>query len=439
MENIGLSSSLTQITDNQRDDLSLNSVTDNLRTKASTDHNFGDMISYTSPIIRRGKLIKTVKKGVTLAEQQALQDWYIEYYFTDTNMGIINKRVKVRNNINKFTNPSVKEKKANELLESLCQLLAEGWHPFNEDVNTQLRNEYVSISVEKTIEIYKEYLLGNSLRKKSVQTYMSKLNYFCAYFSSSKVNQVTDLNIDKFLKEMKIKHNWSNKTFNAMHQVLNALFTYLLRFKYVEINPMKLIPRLKSMSSTSDAHKVLTDEDFKIVLEYTSKNDTFLDVFIKTIYYTCIRPKELRQITLSMIDFKNNIITIPGSISKNKQTATVKITPNFRSILEPYDLDKLPKNHFLFAVNSTIGGNQSVGENTPYNRFISCLKKIKLNDKGYSLYGVKHKSNINKYLNGWSVAEIMKANRHGSISQTEIYLRELTKFINIDQKEIPLI
>ncbi|RZL32402.1 MAG: hypothetical protein EOP00_33960, partial [Pedobacter sp.] len=151
------------------------------------------MITYTPPIIRRGKLIKTVKKGITLAEQQALQDWYIEYYFTDTSLDIINKRVKLRNNLNKFTNPTEKERKAQEILQSISQLLDEGWHPFNEEANTLLRNEVISLTVNEALIIYIQYLKENSLRKKSVQTYESKLKYFSDYFNSTKVNQINDL------------------------------------------------------------------------------------------------------------------------------------------------------------------------------------------------------------------------------------------------------
>jgi hypothetical protein len=147
VENIGLSPSSKQTIDNQCDKFSLKSLTDDLRTNSVLQTNLPPMITYTPPIIRRGKIIKTVKKGITLAEQQALQDWYIEYYFTDTSLDIINKRVKLRSNINKFTNPNEKERKAQELLQSISQLLDEGWHPFNEDANTLLRNEIVSLSV----------------------------------------------------------------------------------------------------------------------------------------------------------------------------------------------------------------------------------------------------------------------------------------------------
>jgi len=186
-------------------------------------------------------------------------------------------------------------------------------------------------------------------------------------------------------------------------------------------------------------HKVFTDADLTLIMTYLTANDKFTELFVKSIYYTCIRPKELRQLKIGMIDLHNKIITIPASISKNKQTDTVKITPNFEEILNMHDIANLPQDHYLFSSASTIGGKVAVGENTPYYRFMSCLKALKLDNKGYTLYSIKHKSNINKYLNNWSVAEIMKANRHGSISQTETYLRELTKFINIDQKEIPLI
>lgn len=439
VENAGLSHNKTLTSINQLVDDSELTSTDILRTKKKNLPNLAPMISFTPPVIRRGKSIKVAKKGMTLIQQQALEDWYIEYYFTDTSKDIINKRVKLRSTLNKYKNPKEKEAKAQELVKSLTELLEEGWHPFDEVENAKFRNEIISITIAEAVTQYKQSLEASKLRKKSIQTYGSKLKYFSDYYSDLKVNQISADRVNTFLSKMKSAHAWSDKTYNATHQVLNAFFTFLIRQKYFEVNPIKSIVRLKSTSKSTEAHKVFTDAELKTVLEYLDKNDALTSLFVKSIYYTCIRPKELRQLKISMIDLDNNIITIPGSISKNKQTDTVKITPNFRALLDEHNLDKLDKDSYLFSSNSTIGGNKPIGENTPYNRFISCLKEVKLDKKGYSLYGIKHKSNINKYLNGWTVAEIMKANRHGSISQTETYLRELTKFINIDQKEVPLI
>ena len=57
-------------------------------------------------------------------------------------------------------------------------------------------------------------------------------------------------------------------------------------------------------------------------------------------------------------------------------------------------------------------------------------------DNNYTLYSFKHLSNVRKFRAGWTLAEICSANRHGSLSETETYLKELLKFVRSD-KAIP--
>ena len=42
-------------------------------------------------------------------------------------------------------------------------------------------------------------------------------------------------------------------------------------------------------------------------------------------------------------------------------------------------------------------------------------------------------------MSGWSLAEIMKANRHSSITTTEIYPKKLGQFVDAKGKLIPTI
>ena len=70
---------------------------------------------------------------------------------------------------------------------------------------------------------------------------------------------------------------------------------------------------------------------------------------------------------------------------------------------------------------------------------MAALKNLELDKKGYDLYSFKHTSNIFKYTSGWTLAEIMKANRHSSITMTEIYLRKLGQFVETQNKLIPII
>ncbi|WP_162238704.1 site-specific integrase [Pedobacter sp. Leaf194] len=364
--------------------------------------------SFTQPILRKGKAVNKSGKRLTKAEEGILQDWYIEYYFTDLSLDIINKRVKLRRDINKSENIRDKESRAQTLLSSITELLQEGYHPFNEEANIKLRNEIISISVPEAVDVYIQHLNDIKLRKKSIQTYYSKLRYFADAYSNLKVNQITDLKITKFLKEQKLSNSWSERTYNAAQQALGAFLKHLVSLKYIETNPIAKVSRLKA-STSSDLHKVFTDADLKSIMDYLSANDKFTELFVKSIYYTCIRPKELRQLKVKMIDFDNMIITLPASISKNKQVGTVKITPNYLKELKSNNIDSISSDNYLFSSGSTIGGKLAVGENTPYYRFMSCLKALGLDDKGYTLYSIKHKSNISKYLDGWTVAEIMKA------------------------------
>ncbi|KQS41766.1 hypothetical protein ASG14_04765 [Pedobacter sp. Leaf194] len=409
VENIGLSIHEFNFNENQLVTLNNSLPTDELRTKSKQNTNFAFMsTSFTQPILRKGKAVNKSGKRLTKAEEGILQDWYIEYYFTDLSLDIINKRVKLRRDINKSENIRDKESRAQTLLSSITELLQEGYHPFNEEANIKLRNEIISISVPEAVDVYIQHLNDIKLRKKSIQTYYSKLRYFADAYSNLKVNQITDLKITKFLKEQKLSNSWSERTYNAAQQALGAFLKHLVSLKYIETNPIAKVSRLKA-STSSDLHKVFTDADLKSIMDYLSANDKFTELFVKSIYYTCIRPKELRQLKVKMIDFDNMIITLPASISKNKQVGTVKITPNYLKELKSNNIDSISSDNYLFSSGSTIGGKLAVGENTPYYRFMSCLKALGLDDKGYTLYSIKHKSNISKYLDGWTVAEIMKA------------------------------
>jgi hypothetical protein len=70
---------------------------------------------------------------------------------------------------------------------------------------------------------------------------------------------------------------------------------------------------------------------------------------------------------------------------------------------------------------------------------VQVLKKLNLHEKGYTLYGFKHTSNIQRLNNGWTPAEIMKANRHTDIKSTLEYLKKITNQTDISKKEVPSI
>ncbi|WP_316809345.1 hypothetical protein [Pedobacter agri] len=99
---------------------------------------------------------------------------------------------------------------------------------------------------------------------------------------------------------------------------------------------------------------------------------------------------------------------------------------------------KIDKEYILLGSAQTFISKNMCSENYAYNRFKKCLEATGLLDKNYTLYSFKHLSNVRKFLAGWALAEICSANRHGRLSETETYLKELLKFVRSD-KAIPAI
>ncbi|RZK25159.1 MAG: site-specific integrase, partial [Flavobacterium sp.] len=59
--------------------------------------------------------------------------------------------------------------------------------------------------------------------------------------------------------------------------------------------------------------------------KWLQENDPYCLFFVKMIYFTCIRPKELRFLRLSHIDMKEYTITVPGTVAKNKKSIPINI------------------------------------------------------------------------------------------------------------------
>jgi hypothetical protein len=106
------------------------------------------------------------------------------------------------------------------------------------------------------------------------------------------------------------------------------------------------------------------------------------------------------------------------------------------SELVKLNLNKHDKDSYLFGSTTNFIASTRIGENTPYNRFHKCLTELKLNGKDYTLYSFKHLSNVKKYIAGWTPAQISKANRHATVTETDTYLKNLLKFVEYD-KAIP--
>jgi len=174
-------------------------------------------------------------------------------------------------------------------------------------------------------------------------------------------------------------------------------------------------------------------------MSHLKEHDPYLHFFCISLYNTCLRPNELRQIVLGDIDLDKRVLIIRADITKNKKDALLPIPKAYYEELVKLNIDKYPKEYYLTGDTANIIGERPTSNNVQYKRFMKHLKNLRLDKKNYTLYSFKHYSNVKRVENGWSLADIMKVNRHSSIGMTEIYLKDLTKTTNIQDKELPAI
>lgn len=397
--------------------------------------------NYTIPIIQFGK--KCSGKV-----EQAKQKWLVEFE-------IDGKRKRLSGKLNNISSYSEKLKAFIQLRDEIEEALINGTYgndaslkkPINKAIEV-IPTNVLPVQVIDDIDendntdallvtnVIKEYIVNvrnRGLRDKTVRNYEYSLKYLDAEYGNRLISQIYHKDIQDILnKGVNIK-GWSNRTFNLEKTIVNSFFAFAIDCRYITENPLK---RIKSRYSTkSDNNKAFSKEDFTLIIKAIEPNKV-LSMMVKSIYYTCIRPKELLTLQWKHFDLERRTIFIPAHISKNKRDGYVHIDDAYYNDLIKHYKDAPPE-AYLFCNRKTLWGFKPYQKNTPYFQLFCVLKELGLDNKGYTMYSTKHYSNIQRFLGGWKIAEIMKANRHASIQQTENYLRHLVDYVDVTKKEIP--
>jgi integrase len=405
---------------------------------------------YSTPELKKGKEITSVPKGSSKTIEQAKQTWFVQYMYEG-------KQIRVKGGLNRIKDYAEKAYEAEVLLNSVKEELKKGFNPLKpKEFIEALRKEYILLS--DAIQEFKEYHKKHGSRPKTISTYLSKLNSLSAQYPDILLKDLTTKHLEDFVLHKITNGKFSQDSVKSAKRILNAFFTVMIKLGNTQVNPkIGFDNKIQSHQEVSDKHVPYTDPDLKKVFQYLDTNDKYTAFYARMIYYTCIRPGEIRGLKVKDIDLKKRLITIRASVKKsttNSKSQTVEIVENFMKELEQLDLENCNPEHFLVGSTTNIIGEVQVGINTPYQKLITSFKNIdkkeslenpylkdseKLQNKGYDLYSFKHTSNIKKYNSGWTLAQIMKANRHTSVSMTELYLKKLGAFTETKHLNVPAI
>lgn len=140
----------------------------------------------------------------------------------------------------------------------------------------------------------------------------------------------------------------------------------------------------------TNSHQVFSEKDFRIIMDWLDRYDKYCQLFVKMIYYNCIRPKELRFLKLKYIDLEENTITIPGTIRKNRKSTPVNIDVSLKMELDRLGLANCDPENFLLGSPISFVSEKMCSEHFDYNHFQKRLEANGLTDRNYRLYSFKH-------------------------------------------------
>lgn len=347
-------------------------------------------------------------------------------------------RIRIYEGINKYHNQTDRRKAARKLIYKLNFKLRSGWNYFtsqDKDVIYEDQLSYYKKYVKQvrradyTVSHFLNKFLvdqGPALRKKSSQTYTSKLRIFEKWLLEEK--KLQDIEVDfinkdlakEFLNYIALKRHLSNTSRNSYLSTMKTFFNSLLRDDIIKANPFDNINKLPEQRQGKLPFK---REQQLILKKYLQKKEPQLWLFVQFIFYTFIRPGELRLLKISDLDIDDAKILIKGEISKNKKSQYVMIPEPFRRILKQMKLFKFKQDYYIFSENN-LPGPEPLSRDYFNKLHKQVTNKLEFSNS-YTLYSWKSTGAVTAAKSGASLKEVQLQLRHHSLDQVDIYLKSM--------------
>lgn len=363
------------------------------------------------------------------------KEWYIVFYIWDQDKKTLARKRDYT--INSHTNVKDRRARAKQLIGEINELLAAGKYASK----TEIKEERIELLTPESMTFYEAVDHAFKTKKKTIKPgtqkgYVSLLTHLKDFLTKTgrmhirmiDVNSAMVHNFFDYLKEIGL----GNKSHNNYRGYLSTIFNFYINREQLSRNPAKSVMMLKVETAM---HVPYSNEQTTIIRKEIEKlgDDQFL-AYISFLYYTFIRPKELRHLTVGCI--KEKTIFIPANISKNGKGEHVVIPAALEKIIVKNKYRSFSGALYLFSLHGTPGEIQ-IGKNYFYKKNVAVLESLGFENKKHDLYGYKHTGVINLYNACKDMKAVQKQCRHSTIQQTDTYLRDLGLITNEEALNFP--
>ncbi|GEM_PF-2995673 len=354
--------------------------------------------------------------------------FYVEFSAFDAISGKL--RRKRITQINSIENLEQREIAGNKLVSEINELLLKGYH-FNDVKSKDIERHQIAkvgnkvYTLEKALE-YAYEIKMLELAKKSIANYKHAKNYLLKFSDYQSLRHQPISFIEKsfafeFLDYLRVIQKLKGQTINAIISQCKGLFAVLVEREIVGENIFRVVRKQKEIKSIQNI--AYAPDQIKKLKEFLQEHDLFLWNFCQFVFYSFMRPNEIRQLTFSNVNLEKRYIYLSAEKSKTKRERYVFINDSFLEVLRDLLSKVENENHLIFNKNSDTP-TKPMGTNTLSNQYRIYLDKLNF-EKHFTIYSWKHTGNVMAYKSGIDIYSLMKQNGHTSVDTTLKYLKSL--------------
>lgn len=326
------------------------------------------------------------------ADGDLRKTWFVYYTATD------GKRVKITRGINTQQTEEGRMQVIDAIIADLLRMNPHAGKP------------------ELVLALYRFLDSKRTRRPKTYAQYQSRVRKFETYYRGGEFGL---RQADRYLDYLTEKEGLSAVSRNDTRQFFLSAFDWLMKRGLWPENPFR---GTEKISATKTPYRYFQKTDIKRLRRIISARDPELWLFCQFVYYTFIRPGELRQVKVSDILWDDMKIVLRKEVSKNRKQQYVHIPLAFFPILENAFGDSFP-GHYLFGRGGG-PGVRMVGANNFSQRHRNILREAGYQHP-YVLYSWKHTGAVQFVRSGGSMKALQLQLRHHSLDQVDQYLRDL--------------
>jgi len=257
------------------------------------------------------------------------------------------------------------------------------------------------------IYLFRKELQNLGYCESVVNFYPKTVQRFLEYCKKPKgdIKTIDILNYHSTLKTTKsrvTKGNLSQSGIAGKMRAVRLYFDYLQRTGTIKISPYQL----KIKSPKYEERKVFTDEEMKKLYAKSSG----LQTIILHLCYACgMRRNEAAELNTKDIDLENCLLYIKKG--KGKKRRVIPFTKQVQKDFERFIDTRTENQDEKFIVRN------------PYEEFKKLLKKVELNNKGFTLHCLRHTIATQLLEQGMELEKVRDFLGHEYLGTTQIYTR----------------